>query len=384
MNTIVCTARLLALVIAFPCFAPVACAETAWGGSQSRWRSILDYSDDFYGSDESVRVAENVLLYQNGNGGWPKNIDMARQLGDDKKEKLRRDRNKSETLIDNGATWTQIRFLARMHAATGDWRYAEAANRGLHFLLAAQYPNGGWPMIYPLRRGYYSHITFNDGAMIGVMRLLRDVVKNDETQGGTKVFGFVDAATRSRCQQAIDKGLELILATQIVVNGEPTAWCAQYDENTLAPASARAYELVSLSGYESVGIVEYLMETGEPTPEIKRAVDAAVAWFQRSQMAGQRVDWEFDPQDKRRRIDRVVVADPSAPPLWARFYSIDGNRPMFVGRDGVVHDQLADIERERRLGYAWLGDWPAKLLERDHPSWQAKWAGDFASPAGAQ
>jgi PelA/Pel-15E family pectate lyase len=374
MIILVHPARPIVLAIAFACFATAESAETAWGGGQSRWRSILDYPDDFYGSDESVRVAENVLLYQNSNGGWPKNVDMARQLSDDEKEKLRRDRNKSETLIDNGATWTQIRFLARMHAAAGEWRYAEAANRGLHFLLAAQHPNGGWPMIYPLRRGYYSHITFNDGAMIGVMRLLRDVVQNDETHDGTKVFGFVDAATRNRCQQAIDKGLELILATQIVVDGEPTAWCAQYDENTRAPASARAYELVSLSGYESVGIVEYLMETGEPTPEIRRAVDAAVAWFERSQITGQRVDWVFDPNDKDRRIDRVVVADPAAKPLWARFYSIDGNRPMFVGRDGVVHDQLADIERERRLGYAWLGDWPAKLLQKKYPTWQSRWA----------
>jgi PelA/Pel-15E family pectate lyase len=362
------------LAIACTCFASAACAETTWGGGQSRWRSILDYPDDFYGSDESVRVAENVLLYQNGNGGWPKNVDMARQLSGDEKEKLRRDRNKSETLIDNGATWTQIRYLALMHAATGEWRYAEAANRGLQFLLEAQYPNGGWPMIYPLRRGYYSHITFNDGAMIGVMRLLRDVVENQQTLGDTKVFGFVDAATRDRCRQAIDKGLELILATQIVVDGQPTAWCAQYDEKTLEPASARAYELVSISGYESVGIVEYLMEIGEPTPEIKRAVDSAVAWFRHSQITGQRVDWVFDPDDKDRRIDRVVIADPAAPPLWARFYSIDGNRPMFVGRDGVVHDQLADIERERRLGYAWLGDWPAKLLEKKYPTWQSRWS----------
>jgi len=372
MKLLVRTARPIALAIAFACLASTAFAETSWGGGLSRWRSILDYPNDFYGSEESVRVAENVLLYQNGNGGWPKNIDMARQLDDDEKQELRRDRNKSETLIDNGATWTQIRFLARMHAATGEWRHAEAASRGLQFLLAAQYPNGGWPMIYPLRRGYYSHITFNDGAMIGVMRLLRDAVKNDETLGGVKVFDFVDADTRNRCQQAVDKGLKLILATQIVVDGTPTVWCAQYDEHTLAPASARTYELASLSGYESVGIVEFLMEIDDASTDITRAVDAAVDWFNRSKITGQSVEWRFDPGDNKRRVDRVVVADPAAKPLWARFYSIDKNVPMFVGRDGVVHDELAAIERERRLGYAWLGDWPAKLLEKKYPAWKSR------------
>lgn len=373
MNVLAQTARWVALVIPLAAIASVACAETSWGGGQSRWGSILDYPDDFYGSDESIRVADNVLLYQNENGGWPKNIDMARRLSDEDRAKLRRDRNKSETLIDNGATWTQIRYLARMHAATGDWRFAEAANRGLQFLLAAQYPNGGWPMIYPLRRGYYSHITFNDGAMIGVMQLLRDVIENKQTDNGAKIFGFVDSATRDRCQRAIDKGVELILATQVVVDGRPTVWCAQYDEHTLEPAPARAYELISLSGYESVGIVRYLMKIDDPSPEIKRALAAAVAWFKRSQITGQRVDWKFDPDDQRRRVDRVVVADPAAKPLWARFYSIDGNQPMFVGRDGVVHDELADIERERRLGYAWLGDWAAKLLDKEYPKWQSKW-----------
>ena len=86
--------------------------------------------------------------------------------------------------------------------------------------------------------------------------------------------------------------------------------------------------------------------------------------------------WEARADESRRPIDRVVVSDPSAGPLWARFYEIGTNRPMFVGRDGIVHDHLADIERERRLGYAWLGDWPRKLLDEDYPEWRKKWGGE--------
>ncbi len=343
--------------------------QAQWGGGQSRWRNILKNPAGYYGSPESIRVAENVLLYQNDNGGWPKNIEMAAKLSDSQKAQLRKSHNRSETLIDNGATWTQIRFLAKMHEATGDKRFADASVRGLNFVLDAQYDNGGWPMIYPLRKGYYSHITFNDGAMIGVMKLLRDV------SAGKKPFEFIDAATRERCQQAIDKGVEAILATQVVVDNKPTAWCAQYDEHTLEPAPARAYELVSLSGYESVGIVEYLMDLDNPSPEVKRAIDSAVDWFNQVKIAGQAVRWEQDPKSKR-PTDRIVVDDPSAEPIWARFYVIGTNRPMFVGRDGIIHDHLADIERERRLGYAWLGDWPSDLLNEDYPKWQKQWGGE--------
>ena len=118
-----------------------------------RWRSILDQPSEWYGTAEATRIADNVLLYQNDNGGWPKNIEMARILTDDDKDHLRTTRNEAETTIDNGATHTQIRFLALVHEATGDDRYAEAARRGIEYLLKAQYENGGWPQFYPLTEG---------------------------------------------------------------------------------------------------------------------------------------------------------------------------------------------------------------------------------------
>ena len=81
----------------------------------------------------------------------------------------------------------------------------------------------------------------------------------------------------------------------------------------------------------------------------------------------------MEARSRHRPTDRIVVADPSAGPLWARFFEIGTNRPMFVGRDGIVHDHLADVEQERRLGYAWLGDWPKKLLDGEYPEWRNRW-----------
>jgi PelA/Pel-15E family pectate lyase len=70
--------------------------------------------------------------------------------------------------------------------------------------------------------------------------------------------------------------------------------------------------------------------------------------------------------------DRVVVKDPNAPPLWARFYEIENNRPFFSGRDGVKKYTMAEIEQERRRGYAWYGNWGG-LVARDNAKWKEKW-----------
>ena len=67
--------------------------------------------------------------------------------------------------------------------------------------------------------------------------------------------------------------------------------------------------------------------------------------------------------------DKVIVPDPSAPPLWARFYEIETNRPFFCGRDGVKKYDIAEIEAERRNGYAWYGNWGRKEAIDGHARW---------------
>lgn len=81
------------------------------------------------------------------------------------------------------------------------------------------------------------------------MSLVRKIARKEEP------YDFVDPARQEKAQIAIDKGLEVILAMQVKIDGKPTVWCAQHDRETLEPAKARAYELPSLSGGESVGII---------------------------------------------------------------------------------------------------------------------------------
>ena len=301
------------------------------------WNDAQNKPAEWYASAEALRIADNLLLYQRDSGGWPKNIDMAKPLDERDRADLLRSKKETDSTIDNGATFTQLSFLARVSSAQPYDRHRESFFKGLDYLLKAQYPNGGWPQFYPERNGYYKHITFNDNAMIGVMKLLRDVAAAKPS------YAFVDEARRAKAATAVEKGIECILKTQVVVNGRRTVWCAQHDEVTLAPAAARAYEVVSLSGGESVEITRFLMAIKSPSPAVVEAIESAIAWFEQSRLK-----------------------DGS----WARFYEIGSNRPIFVGRDGVVKYDINQIEEERRTGYAWYVDWPAKLLSQDYPAWR--------------
>jgi PelA/Pel-15E family pectate lyase len=334
------------------------------------WRDCLKQKPEWYAGDEAMRVADNVLLYQRESGGWPKNIDMAVVLSGRAKAEIAKEKGADDSLIDNGATYTQMDYLARVFNATGDpirkESFKEAFIKGLDYLLKAQYENGGWPQYYPRLTGYYKHITFNDDAMVGVMELLRKVARKDHA------YSFVDEARRARSEAAVAKGIEIILKTQIVVNGKRTVWCAQHDEVTLAPVPARSYEHASLSGSESVGLVRFLMGVERPDGRIVEAVESAIAWFKESKLTGIKV---VEKQDSSfpNGFDRVVVEDANAGPLWARFYDINTGRPIFSGRDSVIKYSLAEIEHERRTGYNWYTRAPAELLEKDYPAWHEKW-----------
>ena len=329
------------------------------------WSNALRQNPEWFTSTESLRIADNLLLYQRDSGGWPKNTDMAVVLTDADKSKLVADKKQNDSTIDNSSTYTQLSFLARAFTAQQQARHRDAFFKGLDYLLKAQYANGGWPQFYPDLEGYYKHITYNDDAMIGVMKLLRDIAAKKPE------YAFVDDSRRAKSALAVKKGVECILKTQVVVEGNKTVWCAQHDEVTLAPAQARKYELVSLSGGESVGIVRFLMSIDKPSAEIVASIKAAITWFEKSKLTG--IKWVAQPDStKMHGFDRVVVKDPNAGPLWARFYDIETNRPIFVGRDSVVHYDVAEIEDERRNGYSWYVDSAAELLSKDYPKWLAK------------
>ncbi|MBQ1626236.1 MAG: pectate lyase, partial [Prevotella sp.] len=210
--------------------------------SQNRQNPMRTTDPQFFKTHEARRIGDQLLLYQRITGGWPKNIDMARELNEEERAKVMNDKNrKDDSTIDNNATTMQMKFLARLYQATKEKRYREGFNKAVEYLLSGQYENGGWPQFWPDMHGYQVHITFNDDAMVNTMLLLRDIAQQKSPYEGK----LTDKNMHKRAMTAFDKGVECILATQIHVDGQPTVWCQQHDRETYQPAKARAYELPS-------------------------------------------------------------------------------------------------------------------------------------------
>lgn len=219
-------------------------------------------------------------------------------------------------------------------------------------------------MFYPLRKGYYTHITFNDDATFRLMNLLNDIYQKKP------IFDFIsDEKIVAQVKKAWDNGLKCILKTQIVVNGKPTVWCAQHDEITLLPAKARSYELPSFSGGESVGLLFLLMDIENPSPEVIRSVKGGIEWLESHQLKNTRWD-SFTNSDGKR--DRRIVSDPNAGSMWARFYDLDTQLPYVCDRDGIKKNTLEEIGYERRNGYSWYSTLPQKALDA-YPKWKERW-----------
>jgi len=333
-------------------------------------RSIpLNNPASWYDESEARRIADIVVSFQTPAGGWSKNLDLtqhprapgesftsnnnSRYLGQADFDISRDTHWDYVGTFDNNATVTELRFLAKVITATGTKQsvpYRAAFLRGLDYIFAAQYPNGGWPQIWPLQGGYHDAITYNDNAMLNTLALLRNV------SGTNSEFAFVPKKYRARAATSFQRGIACVLATQILVNGRRTVWCQQHDVLTLQPASARNYEMPSQAGGESAELLMFLMEQPAPSPEIVAAVNAAAAWFEKTKIYD--LAFKFDHDDGRH-----LVPEPGNGPIWARYYEIGTDRPIFGDRDKSIHDNVNEISEERRNGYSWYNDIPKRMLE---------------------
>lgn len=324
---------------------------------------------------EIESIADNILLFQRDNGGWPKNYDMRAILNEEQKEKLKAAKPVLATTFDNSTTYTQVHYLAQAYTLTKINRYKEGCLKGLDFMLEAQYDNGGWPQYYPNRpenSDYSTQITFNDDGYTGIMNVLKTIIDKDPS------FAFVDNTRRKKVKEAYDKGLEMILKTQIAEDGKKKVWCQQYDEVTLEPVWARTFEPPCFSNQESAPIVMLLMDIENPSDEAIASIQGAVKYFEESKILNTRsIDDPTAPiyvsKVKVHKFDRRVVYDLLAPPIWSRYTEFETGRPIFCDRSSEIVYNMSDLSRERRSGYGWYTYAPQEVLDK-YPEWQKAWA----------
>ena len=316
----------------------------------------------------------NMTTWQISNGGFYK--AMA-----DKYKSAYTSGNKSEWrskdggdlgTIDNNATIQEMRLLAVRYKETTNSNYKSAFkssfNKALNFILTMQRSKGGLPQVWPKRGNYSDQITLNDNAMIRAMVTMMDIANK------TSPFDsdIIDDATRNKMKSALDKAIDYLLKAQIVNNGNLTVWCAQHDTNSLAPVGARAYELPSKSGNESMGVVWFLMNWPEQTEAIQKAVKGAIAWYKKNKLA----DKAFSKT--------AGIVDKAGSSLWFRFYEVNSDDYFFCDRDGASTktQDFMKISEERRTGYQWAGDYGSAILSAESAYLAAleKVAGTYVEP----
>ena len=299
---------------------------------------------EFYDPSQIAGIAENLINYQNEDGGWPKNVDWTRKWnpGEYELEKIpTADNAYYHSTLDNRSTYTQIEYLAQVYQQLPDQKYSASIKMGVDWLIKAQHPESGG-----FAGADVDAITYNDDVMTGTLRLLRQIAVGDE------LYSFLDQDTRDKALSAYEKGIDCILRTQIIINGKLTAWGQQHDHQSLEPIWARDYEPPSITANESVGILVLLMEIEDPAPEIKEAITAGCEWLASARISGIKTTWvPAEPVMIGNYYSEYekIVEPARGYSLWARFYDLQTQQPVFYdwGRKQVAG--FNELGRERRI-----------------------------------
>lgn len=329
----------------------------------------LDKEASWYAGSEARAIADTIVSFQTPAGGWSKNQDRTKPP----RLKGQRYANNAEHMalddsfdspvdrfwtfvgtLDNGATTTEMRFLAKVQqqlsGKDGDV-YRASILKGVRYLLAAQYPNGGWPQNYPIEGGFHDAVTFNDNAVAEAAMILEDVAE------AKPEFAFAPPAVRREAGAASARAIRPILDAQVVVDGKKAIWPQQVDPLTLKPSSARDYEMRSLASGESTDILLFLMRQPRPTPEVKAAVHAGVAWLKAHAIYGKAFTKVSDEEGRK------LIDAPGAGPIWSRNYDLRTGQPIFGDWGKTIHDDVNEISKGRRNGYSWYLAGPQKALD---------------------
>lgn len=322
--------------------------------------------DAWFAGAQAKQLADAILSYQTPSGGWSKHIGFAR--GPRKPGMQWTSQNEPGqkphyvATFDNGSTTEQMHFLAGMWLATKREDCKAAFIKGLDFILAAQYPNGGWPQGYPLEGSYHDDITLNDNATTQILELLHGIKVNEPG------YAFLDDAQRKQAADALAQGIGCVLKLQVVQDGRKTAWCSQFDPLTLQPSSARKMEPATLSGLESANLLKFLMTIPNPEPELVACIESGLKWLEDVKITG------IGTTNVNGKT--IFVADPAATQIrWSRFYDLKTSKPVFPGRDGVLYETFADMAEHNKLGYDFYTSLPGSIVSNGQKKWRKMLAG---------
>ncbi len=329
----------------------------------SEFKLGSDVLPAWYGSKEAHHLATAIVSYQTPSGGWSKAVDYSsgpRSPGTHWTNNPENPWHYCGTL-DNRSTTEQIKFLAHIGSLSERAELKASGLRGIEWILNAQFPNGGWPQVYPVEPGYHEAITLNDGAMLHALEVLLSVSKGDAP------FVFVDESIRQRAKEAFDKGIDCLLKSQVKLDGKPTVWCAQHDPISLEPVAARLKEPPSLSGAESAEMLKFLMQKGPINPTTTAAIEGGIAWLSAHRITNLR-----SVKDAAGKTD-YVVDESSKEIYWARFYDVQTGLPIFAGaQDGIVYHSFHEMAQHNKVAYDYFTTRPDEIIGKGYERWKKR------------
>jgi PelA/Pel-15E family pectate lyase len=265
----------------------------------------------------AAKDAATALIHgQLESGGWADRVDF-----DPRGERADRYRNgqgrakgRNYSTLDDDKTQSALRFLMRLDRTLqfADPQLHPSVQVALDALLAAQFPNGGFPQGFkapvtpqPVIRAsypdyewrtenrikeYWDLYTLNDG-LAGTVAETLDVAH--------EVYG--DA----KYEAAIKRLGDFLLLAQMPP--PQPGWAQQYDFQ-MRPAWARKFEPPAVTGGETRDAIETLMLVFQRTQDRKYldAIPPALEWLKRSELPDGQV---------------------------ARFYELRTNRPLYLTKD---------------------------------------------------
>jgi PelA/Pel-15E family pectate lyase len=194
--------------------------------------------------------------------------------------------------------------------------------------------------------------------MTDVLQLLWDI-------SHTPTFAMLEASLRQQAGLAFARGVDWLLAAQVILDGKRTVWTAQHHPLSAEPVAARKYEQISLISTESAAVMQLLLATVPQQAGVVPALCAGIDWLQRQQIRN--TIWQ------RHATGSQLIEQPGAM-IWARFYSLTTQQPVFFDRDGQVYQDVRQLSLERQQGYAWYQTDPKNLLRawEQQPALQAQ------------
>ena len=289
--------------------------------------------------------AANALVQgQLKSGGWTNSINFDSQgrfiVSD------RNKRRKKYSSLDDGQTQSAIQLLVRADAAheTKHRSIHEASLKALDALLAAQFPNGGFPQVWtgpvddqPIREANYPEHDWRTEER--VKNYWDMYTLNDNVAGYVADTLIVAHETYhdAKYLNALRKLGDFLLLAQMP---EPQpAWAQQYNY-AMQPIWARKFEPPGISGDETQEVLDTLITIAYATGDDKylATFPIAMAWLRRSILSSGEV---------------------------ARYYELKSNRPLYMTRVG---DQYILTYDDSRLPdhYGWTTPSQIETLEKKY------------------